>query len=111
MAEWFLPVRHQLVAPKGATLESVRTIESHVHALGQCRNIIRKLEMPIILRLVPAERAAPEMVMAYGMERIAATFGHPQLSACVVGAGGIDFALLEGRLEPAPDGRRETLQW
>ncbi len=43
VAEWFLPVRHQLLAPKGATLKGIKTVESHVHALGQCRKIIRKL--------------------------------------------------------------------
>ncbi|MFZ5691489.1 MAG: prephenate dehydratase [Pseudomonadota bacterium] len=49
IAEWFLPVKHQLVAPKGATLDGIRTVESHVHALGQCRNIIRKLKIrPIV---------------------------------------------------------------
>ena len=42
VAEWFLPVQHQLMAPKGATLKTIRTAESHVHALGQCRNIIRE---------------------------------------------------------------------
>ncbi len=49
VAEWFLPVKHQLVAPKGATLDGIKTVESHVHALGQCRNIIRKLKIkPIV---------------------------------------------------------------
>jgi prephenate dehydratase len=49
VAEWFLPVKHQLVAPKGATLDGIKSVESHVHALGQCRNIIRKLKIkPIV---------------------------------------------------------------
>ncbi len=43
VAEWFLPVQHQLMAPKGAILKTIRTVESHIHALGQCRNIIRAL--------------------------------------------------------------------
>jgi prephenate dehydratase len=43
IAEHFMPVRHQLLAPKGATLADIKTVESHVHALGQCRKIIRKL--------------------------------------------------------------------
>ena len=34
VAEWFLPVQHQLMAPKGATLKTIKTVESHVHALG-----------------------------------------------------------------------------
>jgi prephenate dehydratase len=43
VAEYFLPVRHQLMAPKGATLDGIKSVESHVMALGQCRNIIRRL--------------------------------------------------------------------
>ena len=43
VAEHFMPVRHQLLAPRGATLEDIKTVESHVHALGQCRKVIRKL--------------------------------------------------------------------
>ncbi len=43
VAEHFMPVRHQLLAPKGATLADIKTVESHVHALGQCRKVIRKL--------------------------------------------------------------------
>jgi prephenate dehydratase len=43
IAEHFMPVHHQLMAPKKATLKSVRTVESHVHALGQCRKVIRAL--------------------------------------------------------------------
>src|SRR5271167_1808988 len=43
VAEWFLPVQHQLMAPKNATLKTIETVESHIHALGQCRNIIRAL--------------------------------------------------------------------
>ena len=41
VAEHFMPVRHQLLGPRGARLEDVRTVESHVHALGQCRKIGR----------------------------------------------------------------------
>ena len=43
VGEWFLPVRHQLMALKGVKLADIKTVESHVHALGQCRRIIRKL--------------------------------------------------------------------
>src|SRR5947209_20180194 len=49
VAEYFLPIRHQLMAPKGATLESIRSVESHVMALGQCRNIIRRLGLKAIV--------------------------------------------------------------
>src|SRR5438477_6931051 len=43
VAEHFMPVRHQLMAVNGATLADIKTVESHVHALGQCRKVIRKL--------------------------------------------------------------------
>jgi len=49
ISEWFLPVKHQLMAPKGATLDGIKTVESHVHALGQCRNIIRKLKIKAVV--------------------------------------------------------------
>jgi prephenate dehydratase len=49
IAEWFLPVKHQLMAPKGAKLAEIKTVESHVHALGQCRNIIRKLKVKAVV--------------------------------------------------------------
>ena len=49
VGEWFLPIRNQLMAPKGATLEGLKLVESHVMALGQCRAIIRRLGLkPIV---------------------------------------------------------------
>jgi prephenate dehydratase len=49
VAEWFLPVRHQFLAPKGARLDGIKSVESHVHALGQCRNFIRKHKIKAIV--------------------------------------------------------------
>ncbi len=43
VGEHFLPIHHQLMAPKGATLEGLKSVYSHVHALGQCRRLIRAL--------------------------------------------------------------------
>src|SRR3954454_23241174 len=43
VGEWFLPVHHQLMASRGVKLGDIKTVESHVHALGQCRRVIRKL--------------------------------------------------------------------
>jgi prephenate dehydratase len=42
VGEHFLPIRFQLLAPRGATLTGIKTVESHIHALGQCRRFIRK---------------------------------------------------------------------
>jgi prephenate dehydratase len=41
IGEHFLPIHFHLMAIRGATLKGIRTVHSHVHALGQCRNIIR----------------------------------------------------------------------
>jgi len=49
IAEWFLPIRNQLLAPKGATLAGLKTVESHVMALGQCRRYLRKLGLKQIV--------------------------------------------------------------
>jgi prephenate dehydratase len=49
VAEFFLPIRHQLMAPKGATLATIKTVQSHIHALGQCRNMIRKLGLKTVI--------------------------------------------------------------
>lgn len=49
IGEWFLPIRHQLMGVRGTKLADIKTVESHVHALGQCRRIIRKLGIkPIV---------------------------------------------------------------
>src|ERR1700720_4609314 len=41
VAEYFLAIHFQLLGIKGARLDGVRSVYSHVHALGQCRMIIR----------------------------------------------------------------------
>jgi len=43
VGEFFLPIRTQLMAIPGTSLEQITDVYSHVHALGQCRNIIKKL--------------------------------------------------------------------
>ena len=49
IGEHFLPIRHQLLGVPGATLADLRTVESHVMALGQCRAAIRRLGLtPIV---------------------------------------------------------------
>ena len=42
VAEHFLPIHFQLAALPGAGLDDVRTVRSHLHALGQCRRIVRE---------------------------------------------------------------------
>jgi prephenate dehydratase len=70
ISEWFLPVQHQLMGPRGASLKSIRTVESHVHALGQCRNIIRKLGIKAVVAADTAG-AAREVAEAGDITRAA----------------------------------------
>jgi prephenate dehydratase len=43
IGEHFLPIHFQLMALPGATLSTIRDVYSHVHAIGQCRKIVRRL--------------------------------------------------------------------
>ena len=42
VGEHFLPIHFQLMAVKGATLATIKSVESHIHALGQCGKFIRE---------------------------------------------------------------------
>lgn len=49
IGEHFLRIQFHLMATADATLETIRTVHSHVHALGQCRRIIREHDLaPVI---------------------------------------------------------------
>jgi prephenate dehydratase len=43
IGEHFERVNHHLLAVPGATIDTLRTVRSHVHALSQCRVLIRSL--------------------------------------------------------------------
>jgi len=49
IGEWFLPIRFQLMALPGTKLSEIKSVESHVHALGQCRRFIRKLGLKSVV--------------------------------------------------------------
>jgi len=54
VGEHFQRVNHHLLAPKGATLKTIRTVQSHVQALDQCRASMKKLGLK---RVVGADTA------------------------------------------------------
>ena len=62
IGERFLRVNHQLLAPKGATMDTIKTVRSHVMALGQCRNVIKQygLRAEIAADTAGAARAVSE---------------------------------------------------
>ncbi len=41
IGEYFMPIHFQLMALPGTRFEDIKTVHSHIHALGQCRNIVR----------------------------------------------------------------------
>lgn len=61
IGEYFLPIHHYLMAPPGATLETLKTVQSHVMAIGQCRKVIRELGVKPV---VHADTAGAARVVA-----------------------------------------------
>ena len=49
IGEYFLPIHFQLLALPEAELSTIRSVYSHVHALGQCRKIIRELGLKAVV--------------------------------------------------------------
>ena len=41
IGEYFMPIRFQLMVLPGVEKHEIKTVHSHIHALGQCRKIIR----------------------------------------------------------------------
>jgi prephenate dehydratase len=49
IGEHFLRIQFTLMGVPGSSLDTIKTVHSHVHALGQCRKVIRELGLkPII---------------------------------------------------------------
>jgi prephenate dehydratase len=49
VAEHFLRIQFTLMGIDGASLDSIKTVHSHVHALGQCRRVIRELGLTTVI--------------------------------------------------------------
>ena len=58
VGEHYERVHHHLLAPQGATLDTIKAVRSHVHALSQCRNIIRELGLKAVVAADTAGAAA-----------------------------------------------------
>ncbi len=48
VGECFERVRHQLMGLKGASLQDLKSVLSHTHALGQCRDVIREMGLKAV---------------------------------------------------------------
>ena len=49
VAEHFLPIHFQLMVLPGTPVGALTSVHSHVHALGQCRRIIRRLGLKAVV--------------------------------------------------------------
>jgi prephenate dehydratase len=49
IGEHFLPVHHCLLCYPGTGLDTIKTAHSHVHALGQCRKVLRELGLKAVV--------------------------------------------------------------
>ena len=58
VAEHFQRVEHCLVALPGATLKTIKTAKSHVQALSQCRNFLRKHGIAPLVHVRPGPSPA-----------------------------------------------------
>ena len=58
VGEHFARVNHYLLAPEGATLKTIRRVHSHVHALGQCRDFLRRHGLEPVVHADTAGAAA-----------------------------------------------------
>jgi len=58
IGEHYQRVNHHLLALPGARIERLTHVHSHIHALGQCRNLIRELGLEAVVRLDTAGAAA-----------------------------------------------------
>jgi len=58
IGEHFERVNHHLLAVPGATIATIRTVRSHVHALSQCRKLIRSLGIEPVVAADTAGAAA-----------------------------------------------------
>ncbi len=70
VGEYFLRVRHQLMAAPGASLQTIKRVLSHTQALGQCRRKLHELGL----------KPVPEADTA-GSARMVKEAANPQLAA------------------------------
>ena len=81
VGEYFLPIRFQLMVLPGVSLDEIRSVHSHIHALGQCRGIIRSHGWKPV---VAGDTAGAARIIAEAGDRSAAALA-PRLAAELYG--------------------------
>jgi prephenate dehydratase len=99
VGEHFQRVVHHLLAPKGATLQTIKTVHSHVHALPQCRKIIGELGLKAVVHADTAGAAAD-----------VARAGDPTQAAIASELAGQIYGLVSLKADVA-DGRHNTTRF
>ncbi|MFK7903030.1 MAG: prephenate dehydratase [Nitratireductor sp.] len=92
VAEYFLPIHFDLMVMPGVKMQDIETVYSHVHALGQCRNIIRKNGWKAV---VAGDTAGSAKLIADTKNTKAASLA-PTLAASIYGLN-----ILESKVEDA----------
>ena len=81
VGEHFLPIHFDLMALPGVAAEELKTVHSHIHALGQCRKIIRRLGVKPI---VAGDTAGSAREVAQAGDRTRASLA-PRMAAKIYG--------------------------
>jgi prephenate dehydratase len=81
VGEYFLPIHFQLMVLPGVKIEEIKAVYSHIHALGQCRKVIRKHKWKPV---VAGDTAGAARLVAQEGERANAALA-PQLAAQLYG--------------------------
>jgi prephenate dehydratase len=81
VGEYFLPIHFQLMALPGVGLPDIETVYSHIHALGQCRTIIRSNGWKGV---IAGDTAGAARMIAESGDRKAASLS-PRLAADLYG--------------------------
>ena len=97
VGEHFQRVVHHLLAPKGATLKTLKTVHSHVHALPQCRKLIRELGLKAVVHADTAGAAAD-----------VAKLGDPTQAAIASELAGQIYGLVSLRADVADNANNTT---
>lgn len=117
IGEHFLPIRFNLMALPGVEIRDIKTVYSHVHALGQCRKIIRKHRWKAE---VGGDTAGSAKLVAERGDRTIAALA-PALAADIYGldtlAADVEdeahnttrFLILSKKKELAPSGRKPVI--
>jgi len=95
--EHFQRVVHHLLAPKGATLQTLKAVHSHIHALPQCRKLIRELGLKAIVHADTAGAAAD-----------VAKLGDPTQAAIASELAGEIYGLVSLRADVADNAHNTT---